>query len=356
MALGYRDVLPSIFVEVDRQLKERKKKEEDYVDTAEWVKHHNIPAEYMAELAGFVGYVDSPEVTLERLILWQLYYEIGLSYMSVGVLAVDVNGTVIHGRNMDTFLKFIARGKRMDAEDVAIETVFTRGGKPIFSSLGLIGQIGVATGMTVGGAEGNGSWSFQQSTRYASLPKSNLVAAKYGGLPNTFVGRSLMEGGLDYKQAVKKAMAVKLMAPMYLILAGSGPWQGAVLVMDRIPSTTKKAVMHRVQVLSPSIDRWFIVQTNGDFWTEGSDSRRPEGIKLMTSLGRDNVNAENILLTMRTTPLFNDMTVLSWLGVPATGKQMVYKAQQSLRLMGRSGLRPEAELQRLASLGRSTGR
>jgi len=348
VALMYKDAIPSVLIEVESQLDDKG------VDRKKWLQNHNIPSEYLSELVGFANYVDSPEVTLPRLIIWQLAYELGFSFTSSSILAVDQNGTVIHGRNMDTMLRFIARGKRMDAEDVLIEAVYTRGGEPIFSSLGLVGHVGVTAGMTLTGTERNASWSFQQSTWYASLPTSNLAAAKHGGLPSAFVGRSLLENRSDFKDAVRKAMTLKLMAPTYLILAGSDPWQGAVLVMDRLPSRTKKAVLHRAQVLSRSIDRWFIVQTNDNFWMQGLDDRRPKGVKLMASLGQANTCPETVLLTLRTAPLFNDLTTLSWLGVPRTGQQMSYKAQESLRLIGKSGLRPELLLQRIANRSRDS--
>ena len=72
--------------------------------------------------------------------------------------------------------------------------------------------------------------------------------------------RETLENCYSYNCAYKKLRDNTLGAPAYLTVAGSGPYQGAII------SRNNYDVAH-IESLSQSTNEWFKVQTNDDHWT-----------------------------------------------------------------------------------------
>mmetsp|Transcript_66727 Transcript_66727/g.195105 ORF Transcript_66727/g.195105 Transcript_66727/m.195105 type:complete len:403 (-) Transcript_66727:65-1273(-) len=299
----------------------------DGVDRTQFLQFHNIDDEYLAELVGVVKWANHSEVTLERLIFWNLQYEMVDAHLCTGILAANENGMVYHGRNFDWDMSWNGEDRRLSLEDITIDVTYTRHGVPLFNSVSFVAMNGVHTGVAYGH---NASWSFEQNTRFTNNVTKNLEAAKAGGRPYSFVMRSLMERSLDFKSAVREVERSKVSAAMYFIMAGSQPWQGAVVALD---AASHEKSLNNVQVLSPSINRWFLVQTNDDMWTEASDDRRPEGVAFLAKMGQGGVNLDNLLVAMRTYPLFNPNTLLTTMIVPAKHYHRTWMGTQTVEIM-----------------------
>jgi len=310
----------------------------------QYIRHSSIPAEYLAELSGIVKTVDHALVTLDRLILFQMLYELHLTSpseksslkASSGIVAADDSGLVLHGRNFDSNFFFVGRGRAMGLEDVTLDLTWKRNGSKLFTSVNTVGQIGVHTGMTLGGSP----WSAQQNLRWedesASFAEASTAARESrtetaesleaGGKIHMTLIRSLMESQLSFKDAVLRLERSRMAARQYLVLAGSHPWDGAVIACDR---ASHENSMNNVQVLSQEIGRWFLVQANDDIWAETEDLRRPDAVNLISGLGQHGMTVESMVTSMRTYPTFAFNTVFTWVAIPATGERHIYMGSEA---------------------------
>lgn len=281
----------------------------------EWLSAFIIDDDYLREMQGIVDVANHPDVTLDRLKLWNNMYELNHpTFACSGMLFAMPNGTVIHGRNMDYVFMFNARGKEMNWPDVTYEAEFSKGGKPLFISTQWPGHVGVDTAMRYDG------WSFEQNTRIAHNEQdANLVALKEGrGETQTFVARRVMETVPDFETAVKTMYDYNLNAPSYFIMAGAKPWEGAILSMDRngqhMPETPP------IQRLDAASHRWFIIQTNDDAWHKPLDERSPYAHRMLIGHTQAEVDEAFVWSNIRAPPVFNDMTVFTTLSVPALNR------------------------------------
>mmetsp|Transcript_63307 Transcript_63307/g.196396 ORF Transcript_63307/g.196396 Transcript_63307/m.196396 type:complete len:217 (-) Transcript_63307:158-808(-) len=199
-------------------------------------------------------------------------------------------------------------------------------------------MIGITTGMRIGG------WSFQQNLRPSSFDvASTLAAARRGAEGYMLVARRVMEQVPDFASAVDALYAANLMAPQYFILAGAGPYEGAVLTIDRegqhLPGTPL------VQRLGHRPGGWHLVQTNDDLYYLPRDARRPFINLALAASDQEQVSTDFVLQLLRTFPATHSMTVYTWVAVPASGfhqttlntKQAVEMPQLAAQPRGKGG-------------------
>jgi len=279
-----------------------------------WLKAHHVPREYLAELRGIVRDINDSRITVDRLLLRNLLYSLNYPRFCSGVLMADANGQVTQGRNLDyeIYGNFID-GRPLLLKDTLHELTYVKGGKPLFVSIALMGQVGVHTAMTLTEPR----WSFQQNTHQSNDQGRNLRAAQKGGVEFGTFARGLMEQGIDFSTAVQRMERTKFDAPQYFIMAGQRPWEGAVLEILR--DETPGEAENNVAVLSPQINRWFLMQTNDRLWDTAEDERRPKGVSMLTSLGQSRAGPDAVLATLRQPLIFNPRTVYTFITVPATG-------------------------------------
>lgn len=237
-----------------------------------------------------------------------------------GNLVAMPNGTVIHGRNLD----YAMSGGSL--ADSAYTAVFTQGDVPIGTAVMFLGGFGIHTGMRFGG------WSFEQNTHWANNRSLNLQVLQQGGQLYSIVVRELMKNTATYQAAQAIIMATKFMAPSYFVMAGAGPWEGAIITADReVPTDLGyPAPFLSANVLSPSIGRWYFVQTNDELWGPPEDDRRFAEIANLENLGQDNATLDTVLAALRIPPGFNSGTVFTWSAIPATGAHKTAMAGESV--------------------------
>jgi len=221
------------------------------------------------------------------------------------------NGTVIHGRNMDYKFNFELNGEMLNWPNVTYDVTFWRDNQPLITSVTWPAQIGVHTAMRLGG------WTFEQNTRTSNELWANFDAMKAGGVGNGLAVRTIMEATPNFEDALDLINRTNFMAPQYFIMAGALPYEAAIVTIDRggeiQPGTPP------VQRMNSDHNTWHLVQTNDDQNAEPLDPRRPEANLLLEPLQNEVVDLDFVQNFMVQLPLFNSMTVFTWIASPATG-------------------------------------
>lgn len=260
VALAYRKDFPHIMEAWRQELHEKITQR----DIKQWVEVVNFPPPYDEELEGFVHYMNSTKVTFKLLKLWNAMYELNHPIFCTGILATTENGTVVHGRNMDYGFQFEEEGKMLDLDPFTHDMEVWRDGKVLAVATGWPGHIGFHTTMRMNG------YSLNANLR-ANTYKENFYALKNGCLPQAFLMRTIVEETADYETAVDMVYNAKFAAPSYLVMAGTKPYQGAIITVDRCGS--HEVTSPPVFRLSPT--KWHLVQTNDDLNDIPLDFRRP---------------------------------------------------------------------------------
>jgi len=255
-------------------------------------------------------------------VLWQLRYELGSTqtFGCTGVVVALPSGTVLQGRNLDL------GGYRQPVVDSLLDLTFIKNGKPLIRGIGHVGLIGLHNGYRVGG------WSYQQNTRYDFTMhrrdlwlKSSVTKAKNGGGIFLFEARAALEELATYKEALDRLRSTKLMTPMFHVIAGSGPYEGAVITVDNgllyEPSTYSYREL--------SMFDWYLVQTNDDWGYPPLDLRRTTASNFI-DWNRHELNhlpakkgSTPLEKVMRIYPVCNDYTIYTWYMSAATGMDYV---------------------------------
>mmetsp|Transcript_70332 Transcript_70332/g.150601 ORF Transcript_70332/g.150601 Transcript_70332/m.150601 type:complete len:399 (+) Transcript_70332:70-1266(+) len=290
-------------------------------DADQWVKHHNIPEEYVLELQGIVEALpDMPGLTLDCLILLNLLYDVRVGLpgksMCTGVLAAMRDGTVVHGRTSD-----------FSNPDGVLwpgfyKATFTRGGKPLYVSALIMPVLGVHTGMRFDG------YTVEQNTRNVGISGPiDLAAAERGGM-SAFIGaRYILENVPDFSTAVNTFATQKWQSAQFWILAGKDAYDGAVITVSAVPEHGK-APRANIEILDRN-DRWYLVQTNSDPWggepldavlmdyASNSQGRFDAAVHALATTPQSTVSQEWVTNLMLTPPIQNDETIYTVEAVPA---------------------------------------
>jgi hypothetical protein len=300
-------------------------------DFDEWsrVADKAIDGEQEQELIGMSSTFTDPfnsNLTLVKLV--NMLYELNVTQGCTGLLWATEDGTVIQGRGFDDLSHHFSSLPSKDAEasstshlkEVAndvqpiFEVVFKRAGKPLYIATTSPGMVGFHTAMRFGG------WSFAQNTRLSKVldpqtKKLNLAAARKGGRPHGLAVRRVMDNTPDFESAMQKLYSAKYMAPLYMILGGTKPYEGAVLTLDRLGEHEQG---------TPPIFRlnesdWHIVQTNDDIGQPALDMRRPIADGLFMVMDRKQTSVGSTFKFLRSPPFFWTPTVFTSVMVPTSG-------------------------------------
>jgi len=327
-------------------------------DLARWVKAAPVSDELMAEYKGIVRHVNDPQVTLERLIILDMWHAVEApTFGCSGLLAAMSNGTVIQGRNLDydskvqgqkiaetvihdsivqtqKIAKTIAKtvmSPFLSLAQVEVQATFdgllVRAGRPIASFIGVGGSLGMHTGIRLGDGPGTG-WSIQSNARIAPNNHTlNLLATEAGSKNFPWLIRQFLQEVPDYKSALESVLAMNVNAPNYFILAGAGPYQGAVVTKDRgglqLPDTPPP------RYLSAERGVWYLLQTNDDVNKEPIDDRRNTELKRLSGLTQDGASEAFVLAEMMSPPLQNWQTLITWMANPAAGTCRTFSPNDS---------------------------
>jgi len=270
-----------------------------------------LDEDFEGELRGWLKY-GGFNLTREKMLTTTAMYEMNYPNYCSGILAAMPNGTVVHGRNMDYFLRIQVKGKMVGWPDLTVDVTFLRGGQPLMTSVTWPMQLGIHTAMRFDG------WTFEQNTRRLGNDlELNTAAVQQGGQVFGLLARRVMERVPDFETAVQELWSSNLAAPSYFIMAGAGPFEAAVLSMDRggVHDPSSPPLIR----LNEENNTWHLLQTNDDVTGSPKDYRRPlETMKLKGAV-QSQVSPEWVFSEMHGFGLKNPATVFTWVAVPATG-------------------------------------
>lgn len=338
---AYRDILPNMLLGMEMQLWTPGLEGEDgekgirarlpKLPLEFWLRHHNLRAEYMAELVGIARLADHPDVTLRRLIIFQTmlepYREEGdVSLLSlVGVLACDANGTVIHGRSIAYDFRFIARGRRMRLAELALDLTFKRGGRPVFSAVGFPGRIGVLSGMVLQGPSPISVTGFPTGTMGDGgrlMTEDNIQIGTASSMQ--LAVREALAANLGFRGTVEYLYRLPLSFESSFLVAGTGRCEGAYLetlsptrFLDN-PRFREDFWISKsgIQSLDPKLGLWYFVKRG---WMD--KEMELSGGQILEELGPERLTAESLLVAMQRHPLLSRGSLLAAVDAPALPAQ-----------------------------------
>jgi hypothetical protein len=284
-----------------------------------------MPLEYLREFNGYAAQIGH-NLTTDRLLLNAVGYEQSRWGGCTAVLAAMPNGTVVHGRNMDISGGIVVNGLQYDYSDFTVNAIFMRNGKRLFQAVQWPGMIGVTTGLRFRDEAPNSGWTFEQNTRFTNNdPEENLKALSQGCQAFTLVSRQAMEYAADFDTARKIFRETPFAAPQYFILAGSEPYAGSIITVDRY-GKLEQGTPPEMRLRAPEADSmgthtWHLVQPNDDSNKVPIDGRRSMEEFKLTSARQADVSPKWMFQQMKADALrpIWDNTVFTEIMVPATG-------------------------------------
>lgn len=219
------------------------------------------------------------------------------------IVAQNTNGTIYHGRNLD----YPIPGLR----NLTAEVVFTRGDNVEYYGTTFLGYVGLLTGMRPHG------WSVsvdERSQHYANIldgPLDNIMSALEGGKPVGMFLRDSLQNITSYDAAIKHLNTTRLIAPVYLIVAGTESGQGAVITRNRTHADDSRGIQNGVWELDLPAGNWWRLETNYDHWNPPpkDDDRRDPANNAMAAIGQSNINADTLFdKVLSLPPVLNDDT------------------------------------------------
>jgi len=264
-----------------------------------------FPADYAAEVRGCADVIG---VDYGWVALLQIGYEV--SDACTSIVAQTEDGKIYHARNMDFW---DGMGFTDSLKDIAVEITWTKGGKPVFTSITFAGYIGVLSGFK------NKAFSATVDTRF--YPDGlwelfyEVIAAieeKNASLVG-FLSRRTFENENDFESAVKNLSNDELISDVYYIVAGVSAGQGVVISRNRENATD----VWRLD--APT--RWYEVETNYDHWEPPPwfDNRIDPANNAMEALGRPALSLDGLYNVLSVKPVLNIQTTYTILSCPADG-------------------------------------
>ncbi|KAF8382655.1 hypothetical protein PRIPAC_71797 [Pristionchus pacificus] len=266
---------------------------------------------------------DLTQIPLNELTLLNLFYEIAKACTSL--VAMDHNGKVFHGRNLDFGFLFIWNTddhtwdltRRL--KDLVVQYEFEKEGKLLFKAVTFAGHLGILTAVRPG------AYSLSSDTRFGSS-LDTLTNFFLNGLdPDQqfilYANREMMTNYDNFEDAKNYIENIHFLARGYFIM---GHTQGGMVVTRSYNGTDHEAVIDPKQS-----NGWYVLETNYD-WNEPDiylDDRTIPGNKCMQQLGRKRVTKEGIFQVMSSKTTLNKATVYTSIMEVQTGELYTFKQE-----------------------------
>nr|XP_039268017.1 N-acylethanolamine-hydrolyzing acid amidase-like [Styela clava] len=277
---------------IDSLLKQYVKNDE-LIALAEIIAHDldkYISQPYADEMRGISKFY---KAELGKVVLGNLAYDAS-AWNTVGkactsIVTIDKTGGIIHGRNLDY-------GAGDELRTITTEVEFHRSGKTLFIGTTYVGYVGLLT------AEKVNAFTISGDERDTGYLWENILSALTKGWPTMLMAREVITNAENFESAIEMLQKAKTIAPMYFIVGGVKPHEGAIIVRDRWGAINVTRM--------DDTYKWFVVETNYDPWNPppSSDDRRDPAIKLMEEIGQNQMNPENLYKVLSTSPILNPTT------------------------------------------------
>ncbi|XP_005377945.1 PREDICTED: acid ceramidase-like [Chinchilla lanigera] len=266
-----------------------------------------FPSPYEEEMRGIA---DVTKIPLGEIISFNIFYE--LFTMCTSIITEDKKGHLLHVRNLDFGISFgrnINTSKSVITEQLkplSVNLDFQRNNKTVFKATSFAGYVGTLTGFKPG------LFSLTINERFSIhggfLGVLEWILGKRDAMWIGFITRSILENDASYEKAKKILTKTELLVPVYFILGGNGSGKGCVITRERKDSLD-------VYELNPKQDRWFLVQTNYDWWKAPlfhEDGRTPAQMCLNHTT-QENLSFATLYDILSTKPVLNKLTVFTTL-------------------------------------------
>jgi len=261
--------------------------------------------------------------TIGELVFFNLAYEIFTFCTSI--VALNSNNTLLHGRNLDfgIFPAYNFTQHDWDLTDLLRPTLvdleFHQNGSLLYHSVQFMGYVGVLSGMKPG------VFSVTVDDHYDDQFDIGLIEWLMGRNPTAqFLGfflRNLLQSATSYEEAFNAMNTTRLISPVFFIMSGPEPTDGAVI-------TREKTYSQNVWTLQEQIDAgsFYLLETNYDHWepVPWYDNRRGPGEQCMNETGPANLDFATLYNVLDTKPVRNQLTTYTVLMCVATGAWEVY--------------------------------
>jgi hypothetical protein len=255
---------------------------------------NELTNERYLELKGIAEVLDVP---VYEIMLCNFEYEL-FAYCT-SIIAHDRNGEIVHGRNFDyPIYKYM--------KDLTFTADFYVNGKMLFRADMFAGYAGVCTGMKPG------KFAISINERHINSTFGlfrNLYRWTFGTYSPATLLKHTFEVAESYEEAKDMLTNTPLTAPVYIIISGVNPDEGAIITRDRSGAADVWLINHN----SPT--DWAIYQTNHDHWIRPapySDKNRAETTKIVLSrIGNGQLTNEDMVMILQKPPIFNKGTLYS---------------------------------------------
>ena len=228
-------------------------------------------------------------------------YEYSTFKACTGLLIRNSAGKVLHGRNLDFYMMELL-------SKLIVNVEYYRGNKRIYSVDTVVGSAFAPTGIR------HGAFAVNANTRKAKHFYNDLISIFVDdGIPAVWLLRKVLEEEETYASALKRIKTERISGPIYYIISGVGPNEGAVIERETNG-------YHGFYELSDTT--WFLVQTNYDRDQPDPvhDPRRIPVENRLRERGNIHLEEQNVLDDfMSIWPTFNAGTIMTAIMVPETG-------------------------------------
>lgn len=242
---------------------------------------------YAGEMRGIAKVLNA---SLGDIVFFNLLYDV--TAYCTSIVSQDSSGQIWHSRNLDY-------GFTDMLKNITVAVDFQKGGKTVYNVVTFVGYIGVLTGQKPHG------FTITVDERDQGNALLNLLVGLLDKsvVPVSFLVRDAIAKSPNYTAAVDLLAYTPTAAPVYVIIAGVKPVEGAVISKRRLGPDD-------IWAIDPANGRWFEVETNYDHWLPPptTDDRRDPANKAMKAMGQSNISVQSLFNVMSTQPVLNNKT------------------------------------------------
>jgi len=240
--------------------------------------------EYLSECSG---------LSIEQMITINIVYD--LTAFCTSIVAQTIDDKILHARNQD--FPVVLRNDTVNLLYVDADN------NTLYESTTFFGYVGVPTGIKFG------AFSITDDARYDIYGLENWLDIGRTYFPSGWLIRECLLYDDTFDACVHRLSTVRIQAPIYYIIAGTdGSGNGAVITRNQTTVNGPNG-SDDVLFLNASQHGWYLVETNFDWWKKPGDTRRESAIKMLDSVGQENVSFEALYEILSTPPVLATDTV-----------------------------------------------
>ncbi|XP_065110587.1 acid ceramidase [Paramisgurnus dabryanus] len=274
----------------------------DLVDKGLPLMVNTLPYPFNEEIKGVAS---ASGVPLGEVVLFNIFYEVFT--VCTSLVAEDLNGNLIHARNLDfgLFMGWDMKNRTWIITEklrpLVVNIDFRRNNHTVFKSTNFAGYVGMLTGIRPNTFTLTMNERFSLDGGYIGILE--WILGKRDGMWMSFLTRSVLENATSYENAKAMLSDTKLLAPAYFILGGNQTGQACIITRSRTQS------IHPLE-LDVKNGRWYVLETNYDHWKAPLflDDRRTPAMKCMNQTTQTNISVKTVYDVLSTKPVLNKLT------------------------------------------------